>query len=304
MVYTVTFNPSLDYFVGTDNFRLGITNRATSELLLPGGKGLNVSTVLSNLGIHNTAIYFSAGFVGDEITRRISRLGINTEEIKLEEGCSRINIKMRSVEGTEINASGPVISDKEVERLIQKLEQIEEGDILVLAGSIPSSMPETIYCDIIRKVKERRVRVIVDASGKLLMNVLEYGPFLVKPNLQELGDLFGVEISTPDSAVAYAKKLIDMGAQNVVVSMAGDGAAYIDSEKKVIEMQAPKGTLVNGVGAGDSLVAGFIAGFIETGDLVHAFKLGVCTGSASAFSEYFPSREDIYKIYRGVADAK
>ena len=296
MVYTVTFNPSLDYFVGTDNFRLGYTNRTTSEMMLPGGKGLNVSTVLSNLGILSTAIYFSAGFVGEEITRRIREIGINTEEIKLSEGCSRINIKFKSVEGTEINSSGPAISEKAIGELWTRIDNIKKDDILVLAGSIPSSMPETMYSDIIERLGNKGVRTIVDASGKLLLNVLKTRPFLVKPNLDELGELFDIEIKTTDEAKVYAEKLLDMGAENVIVSMAGDGAFYLNNDRAVFMMDAPKGTLINGVGAGDSLVAGFIAGYLETGDLQYAIKLGVSAGSASAFSEYFPTKEEIYKI--------
>ncbi len=297
MVYTITFNPSLDYFVGTDNFRLGYTNRTTSELMLPGGKGLNVSTVLSSLGIPNTAIYFSAGFVGQEITRLIRESGINTEEIRLTEGCSRINVKFKSVEGTEINAAGPSIPEEAINELWTKVDNIKNNDTLVLAGSIPASMPETMYSDIIERLEGRGIRVVVDASGKLLLNVLKYKPFLVKPNLDELGELFGVEIKTKEAAITYAKQLLDMGAENVIVSMAGDGAFYISGDREVLWMDAPKGTLVNGVGAGDSMVAGFIAGYLETGDPRYAFKLGVSAGSASAFSEHFPTKDQILAIF-------
>ena len=296
MVYTITFNPSLDYFVETENFRLGYTNRTTSEHMLPGGKGLNVSTVLSALDIPNTAIYFSAGFVGEEITRLIRKSGINTDEIRLSEGCSRINVKFKSVEGTEINAAGPAISEEAISELWAKIDNIKKDDILVLAGSIPATMPETMYSDIIERLEGKGARVVVDASGKLLMNVLKYKPFLVKPNLDELGELFGVEIKTKEAAISYAMQLLEKGAENVIVSMAGDGAFYINSDREVIWMDAPKGTLINGVGAGDSMVAGFIAGYLETGDLKYAFKLGVSSGSASAFSENFPTKEEIYAV--------
>ena len=204
MVYTVTFNPSLDYIVTVDDFRLGLTNRTTTELMLPGGKGLNVSTVLSNLGIENSAIYFSAGFVGDEITRKIKETGIMAEEIKIEKGCSRINLKLKSVEGTEINGNGPEITESDVKELYIKLDKLKEGDVLVLAGSIPSTLLETIYSDIMEYLQGRGIRIVVDATKELLMNVLKYRPFLIKPNNQELGELFGVTLETRESVVPYA----------------------------------------------------------------------------------------------------
>ncbi len=300
MVYTVTFNPSLDYIVTVDDFKLGLTNRTTSELMLPGGKGINVSIVLSNLGIENTAIYFSAGFVGDEITKRVKESGIRSEEIRIDEGCSRINLKLKSIDGTEINGMGPVISEESIGRLYEKLEAIEEGDTLVLAGSIPSSMPETIYSDIMEKLSGRGVRVVVDATKDLLMNVLKYKPFLIKPNNHELGEIFGVTLETRESVVPYAKKLLELGAQNVIISMAGEGAVFVSSDGQVYMREAPKGKLVNGVGAGDSMVAGFIAGYLTEGDLLHAFKMGLSSGSASAFSEFLATKEEVMKVYSTV----
>ena len=300
MVYTVTFNPSLDYIVTVDDFKLGLTNRTTSELMLPGGKGINVSIVLSNLGIENTAIYFSAGFVGDEITKRVKESGIRSEEIRIDEGCSRINLKLKSIDGTEINGMGPVISEESIGRLYEKLEAIEEGDTLVLAGSIPSSMPETIYSDIMGKLSGRGVRVVVDATKDLLMNVLKYKPFLIKPNNHELGEIFGVTLETRESVVPYAKKLLELGAQNVIISMAGEGAVFVSSDGQVYMREAPKGKLVNGVGAGDSMVAGFIAGYLTEGDLLHAFKMGLSSGSASAFSEFLATKEEVMKVYSTV----
>ncbi len=300
MVYTVTFNPSLDYIVTVDDFKLGLTNRTTSELMLPGGKGVNVSIVLSNLGIENTAIYYSAGFVGDEITRCIRESGINAQEIRIDKGCSRINLKLKSIDGTEINGMGPDISEEDVSELYTRLDKLSEGDTLVLAGSIPSTMPETIYSDIMESLQGRGVRIVVDATKDLLMNVLKYKPFLIKPNNHELGEIFGVELKTRESVVPYAKKLLEEGAENVVISMAGEGAVFVSSDGEVYMREAPKGKLVNGVGAGDSMVAGFIAGYLTEGDLLHAFKMGLSSGSASAFSENLATREEIMKVYSTV----
>ena len=296
MVYTVTFNPSLDYIVEVDHFKLGMTNRTSSELMLPGGKGVNVSIVLSNLGIDNTAIYFSAGFVGDEITRRIQESGINADEIKIDEGCSRINLKLKTIDGTEINGMGPVIKQENIDQLFKKLDSLQRGDTLVLAGSIPSSMPETMYSDIMHRLEGRGIRIVVDATKDLLLNVLQYKPFLIKPNNHELGEIFGVELPTRESVVPYAKKLQERGAENVIISMAGEGAVFIASDGNVHMREAPKGTLVNGVGAGDSMVAGFIAGVITEDDLLHAFRMGVSAGSASAFSEYLATKEEVMQV--------
>lgn len=300
MVYTVTMNPSLDYIVSVEDFKLGLTNRTTEELMLPGGKGINVSIVLSNLGIENSAIYFSAGFVGDEITRRVRESGIKAEEIRISEGCSRINLKLKSIDGTEINGMGPSISGENILELYRKLDDIKEGDTLVLAGSIPSTMPETVYSDIMERLSGRGIRIVVDATRDLLLNVLKYKPFLIKPNNHELGEIFGVELRTRESVVPYAKKLIDMGAENVIVSMAGEGAVFVSSDGQVYMREAPKGKLVNAVGAGDSMVAGFVAGYIEKGDLLHAFKMGLSTGSASAFSEFLATKEEVMKVYATV----
>ena len=300
MVYTVTFNPSLDYIVTVDDFKLGLTNRTTSELMLPGGKGINVSIVLSNLGIENTAIYFSAGFIGDEITRKVKECGIKSEEIKVSNGCSRVNLKLKSIDGTEINGAGPDISKEAIESFYHKLEMLQEGDTLVLAGSIPQTMPETIYSDIMARLSGKGIRIVVDATRDLLVNVLEYKPFLVKPNNHELGEIFGVELNTREEVVPYAKKMIEMGAENVIVSMAGQGAVFVSANGDAYLREAPEGKLVNGVGAGDSMVAGFIAGYLKNKDLLHAFKMGLSAGSASAFSEYLATQEEVEAVYRTV----
>ena len=298
MIYTVTFNPSLDYIVDVDDFRLGLTNRTTSELMLPGGKGINVSIVLNNLGIESTAIYFSAGFIGKEITRLINEYGINSDEIHVDNGCSRINLKLKTINGTEINGMGPDISDEDINELYKRLDTLSEGDTLVLAGSIPPSIPETIYSIIMFHLRDRGVRIVVDATRDLLVNVLEYKPFLVKPNNYELGEIFDVELTTPESVIPYAKKLREMGAENVIVSMAEKGAVFISSKDEVIIRQAPEGELINAVGSGDSMVAGFLAGIEKFGTSEKAFEMAVAAGSANAYSENLATAEEIYALMK------
>ena len=300
MICTVTFNPSLDYIVSVENFRLGLTNRTSSELMLPGGKGVNVSTVLMNLGIENTALGFAAGFVGDEIVRQMEEMGVQNGFIRIEEGVSRINLKLKSIDGTEINGQGPVISPEHVEELMKQLDRLGEGDVLFLSGSIPASMPDDAYQKIMERLDGRGVQIIVDATKDLLLNVLEYHPFLIKPNNHELGEIFDVELKTREDVIPYAKKLQEKGAVNVLVSMAGEGAVLIDANGDVHMAPAPKGTLVNGVGAGDSMVAGFMAGWLEKQDYEHAFCMGVSAGSASAFSEHLATKAEIEAVYQQV----
>lgn len=304
MIYTVTFNPSLDYIVSVENFRLGLTNRTSSELMLPGGKGVNVSTVLMNLGIENTALGFAAGFVGDEIVRQMEEMGVQNGFIRIEEGVSRINLKLKSIDGTEINGQGPVISPEHVEELMKQLDRLGEGDVLFLSGSIPASMPDDAYQKIMERLDGRGVQIVVDATKDLLLNVLEYHPFLIKPNNHELGELFGVELKTREEVIPYAKKLQEKGAVNVLVSMAGEGAVLIDANEDVYMAPTPKGTLVNGVGAGDSMVAGFMAGWLEKQDYEHAFCMGVSAGSASAFSEHLATKAEIEAVYQQVTGNK
>ena len=297
MIYTVTFNPSLDYIVGTEGFQLGNTNRTVSELMLPGGKGINVSTVLKNLGIESTALGFTAGFTGEEIRRRVGELGFRSEFIDVGNGFSRINVKMKEFDGTEINGQGPVIGEEAVGRLLESLDSLEEGDTLVLAGSIPSSMPDSIYSDILARLEGRGIVFVVDATKDLLLNVLKYRPFLIKPNHHELGEIFGVELENREDVVPYAERLQEQGAQNVLVSMGGKGAVLLDAEGNVHMLPVPKGTLVNAVGSGDSMVAGFLAGWTEKKDYEHAFKMGISAGSASAFSELLATEEEIRRLY-------
>ena len=304
MIYTVTFNPSLDYIVAVEDFKLGLTNRTSSELMLPGGKGINVSTVLMNLGIENTALGFTAGFVGDEIVRRLEEMGVKSDFIKISEGVSRINLKLKSIDGTEINGMGPEISTDKVQELMDRLDSLGEGDVLFLAGSIPSSMPDDMYEKIMARLDGKGVMIVVDATKDLLMNVLKYHPFLVKPNNHELGEIFGVELKTREDVVPYGRKLQEKGARNVLISMAGEGAVLIAGNGEVFMEPAPEGKLINGVGAGDSMVAGFMAGWMEKKDYEHAFHMGISAGSASAFSENLATKEEIEKVYRQVTDRK
>ena len=300
MIYTVTFNPSLDYIVSVDDFKLGLTNRTSSELILPGGKGTNVSTVLKNLGFESTALGFVAGFTGNEIVKRLNDMGIKSDFISIENGISRINLKLKSIDGTEINGAGPDISEEKVNKLMDKLNQLKEGDVLVLAGSIPSSMSDNIYRDIMADLKDRGVMIVVDATKDLLLNVLEYHPFLIKPNNHELGEIFDVKLTTREEVIPYGRKLQEKGARNVLVSMAGEGAVLIAEDGQVFDAPAPKGKLINGVGAGDSMVAGFVAGWIEKQDYEYAFHMGVASGSASAFSENLATKEEIINVYKQV----
>lgn len=297
MIYTVTFNPSLDYIVSVENFRLGLTNRTDSELILPGGKGLNVSTILMNLGIESTALGFVAGFTGDEIIREVEKLGIRSDFIPIENGISRINVKLKNIDGTEINGIGPAISSEKINELMKKLDLLSKDDVLVLAGSIPASMPDDIYAKIMENLQDRDILFIVDATKDLLMNVLKYHPFMIKPNNHELGEIFGVKLSKREDVVPYGRKLQEIGARNVLVSMAGEGAVLIAEDGNIYEAPAPKGTLVNAVGAGDSMVAGFTAGWMEKQDYGHAFRMGVASGSASAFSERLATKEQIMELY-------
>jgi 1-phosphofructokinase len=297
MIYTVTFNPAIDYAIGVENLQLGMTNRASYEQLLPGGKGLNVSTILNNLGIENTALGFIAGFTGKEIKRSFEAQGGKSDFIELQNGLSRINVKIKSDKETEINAVGPVIDETAVAELLEKLNTLKNGDTLILAGSIPSSLPDSLYSDIMKMLADRDIMIAVDATKDLLINVLEHKPFLIKPNNHELGEIFGVTLKTRDDVVPYAKKLQEKGAKNVLISMAGEGAVLITEAGDVLMSEAPKGTVKNSVGAGDSMVAGFVAGWYEKQDYKHAFKMGLSAGSASAFSEMLATKPEIEQVY-------
>lgn len=296
MIYTVTFNPSLDYIVSVDNFTCGIVNRTTDEIIFPGGKGINVSMVLKNLGFENTALGFLAGFTGNRIQDLLEEKGVRADFISVEKGISRINVKLRSNEETEINGQGPAIAEADIKKLYEKLDTLSDGDILVLAGSIPDVMPGSMYMDIMRHLQNKDLKIVVDATKDLLVNVLQYHPFLIKPNNHELGEIFGVKIESKADVITYAKKMQEKGARNVLVSMAGDGAVLVAEDGSIFQSEAPEGKVVNSVGAGDSMVAGFIAGYLENGSYEKAFQMGVCTGSASAFSEELATKAEVIAL--------
>ncbi len=294
MIYTVTFNPSLDYIVRTDNFRLGVINRTTYENILPGGKGINVSIVLKNLGHDSIALGFMAGFTGREIADRLKGFNVGSDFIEVKEGMSRINCKIKSNEETELNGQGPKITEENVQELYEKLDKLVAGDMLIISGSVPNTLPSDMYERIMSRLEGRGIDIVVDAERDLLLKVLKFHPFLIKPNNHELGDMFGVTLKTKDEVIPYAKKLQEMGGRNILISMAGEGAVFISEKGDVLRSAAPKGTVVNSVGAGDSMVAGFVTGFLDNdGDYEKAFKMGLCTGSASAFSPDLATRPEV-----------
>lgn len=294
MIYTVTFNPSLDYIVKVDDLALGAVNRVSSEVIMAGGKGINVSIVLKNLGHESRALGFLAGFTGDEIARQLEERGVACDFIRVKEGMSRINVKIASQQETEVNGMGPDIDSSNVEALFDRLDALVAGDILIISGSVPAALPQDIYERILARLEGRGVDIVVDATRDLLLNVLAYRPFLIKPNNHELGDIFGVELSRREEVVPYAKTLQERGARNVLVSMAGEGAVLVGEDGSVLMSESPRGQVVNSVGAGDSMVAGFVAGYLEgDGSFERAFRMGLCTGSASAFSLELATRDDV-----------
>ena len=298
MINTITLNPSLDYIVKVDDFKVGHVNRTSKEDIYPGGKGINVSIVLKNLGVKNRALGFTAGFTGEEIEKLVANHGVDNEFIRLEKGMSRINVKLKSKEESEINGMGPDISKNDIEKLYEKLEALKAGDFVVLAGSIPNTLPDDIYETIMKDFKDKEINFVVDATKDLLLNVLKYKPFLIKPNHHELGEMFNVELKNKEEIIIYAKKLQEIGARNVIISMAGDGAILIEENGEITISDTPKGTLVNSVGAGDSMVGGFLAGIAENKNIKEAFKIGVATGSASAFSEGLATRDKVEELLK------
>ena len=296
MIYTVTFNPALDYVVTVNHFTPGRVNRTIRENIFYGGKGINVSALLANLGYQSTALGFVAGFTGDEIERGVKKLGFQSDFIKAEKGMSRINVKLKSDEESEINGMGPEITAGDVKVLFEKLSHLEQGDVLVLSGSIPACVDEDIYERVMEMLDGRGIRIVVDAEKDLLLNVLKYRPFLIKPNNHELGQMFGVTVATDEDIAAYAGKLREMGAVNVLVSMAKDGAILVAEDGSIYRQGVARGTVRNSVGAGDSMVAGFIAGYLATGDYRYALKLGTACGGATAFSDGIGTRQDIMKL--------
>ncbi len=295
MIYTLTLNPALDYVVKLPHFEDGAVLRTTEEMLFAGGKGINVSIVLANLGIKSTAMGFVAGFTGQMIENMLSDMGIDTDFVRVKDGFSRINVKIKAEKETEINARGPKADKEEINNLLLKLDKLEDGDILVIAGSVPLGLKD-IYVDILDRLQGKAVKIIADTTGSYLTDLLKYKPFLIKPNNFELGEIFGKTLNTDEDIAYYAKKLTDMGAQNVYVSMGGDGAMLVSNQGDILRLPAPKGKLVNSTGAGDSSVAGFVAGYLEKDDLSHALKMGVAAGSATAFSEGLATKNEIYKL--------
>ena len=300
MLYTITFNPALDYISQVENFEIGKINRTQTEKILPGGKGLNVSTVLRNLGIESTALGFIAGFTGEELKRDIEQRGIKTDFINVEKGLTRINVKISSKEETALNGNGPEITDEDIEQLFEKINNIKNEDTVILAGNIPKCINNNIYEIICKKLEQNKVRFIVDATKELLMNVLKYKPFLIKPNKEELEETFKEKIETKEEIIEHAKKLQKMGAQNVLISLGGEGAILVTSENKEYFINAPKGKVLNTVGAGDSMVAGFVAGYEKSGDYEYAFKMGIATGSASAFSMDLATAEQVADLLKEI----
>lgn len=293
MIFTVTFNPSLDYIVRVDEMRLGTINRTNYEQLLPGGKGINVSIVLGNLGHPSRALGFSAGVTGVALEKLLADAGVDADLVHVKEGFTRINAKVKAVEETELNGQGPRIAPEDVDALFSKLDVLGQDDTLVISGSVPNTLPSDMYEQVMERLAGRGVRIVVDAERDLLTRVLPYLPFLVKPNNHELGDIFGVTLKTRDEVVPYARRMQEMGAQNVLVSMAGEGGVLVAADGQVYQSPAAKGTVVNSVGAGDSCVAGFLAGLMETGSYQTAFRMGLAAGSASAFSDHLATRPEV-----------
>ncbi len=301
MIYTLTFNPAIDYVINTDTFTKGALNRSFKERFHIGGKGINVSLVLKNLETESTALGFICGFTGEVIKNTLKELEIPYDFIELADGFSRINVKMKSDLETEINGVGPHIFDKDMEQLYKKLDALSDGDILVLAGSVPPSLPPTIYCDILERLSHKDLRIVVDATNELLTGILKFEPFLIKPNHFELSEIFGKKLTDDEEIAECAKNLKSRGAKNVLVSMGGMGALMVTEDDRILRLPAPEGEVIDTTGSGDSMVAGFLAGYLESGDMDHAFALGLAAGSAGAFSHNLATKDEILNIYNKTA---
>ena len=301
MIYTLTLNPSIDFIIGVDGFEQGKVNRTTYDKMLPGGKGINVSIVLNNLGVETCTLGFVGGFTGEYIKNEIKKYGVKTDFVELDDCISRINVKIKSSEETEINASGPFVNDEKQEMLLKKIGNMGKGDVLVLAGSVPKGFEKTFYSDIISEISPE-VLVVVDAEGELLTNSLKNRPFLIKPNNFELEGIFGVKINSKSEIVEYGRKLQKMGARNILVSMGGDGGIFICEDGRAFFSEAPKGKVINTTGAGDSTVAGFLAEFQKSGNYEKAFLFALSSGSASAFSEELATESEVLKLFEKISD--
>lgn len=301
MIYTLTFNPAIDYVVNTPTFSRGTLSRSLGESFHIGGKGINVSLVLKNLEIESTALGFVCGFTGEVIKNTLKDLEIPHDFVELSDGFSRINVKIKSAAETEINGLGPHISDEDMGMLYKKLDRLQNGDTLVLAGSVPSSLPSTIYCDILERLLDKDLRIVVDATNELLTGILKFQPFLIKPNHFELSEIFGKKLTDDEEIAECAKNLKSRGAKNVLVSMGGRGALMVTEDDRILRLPAPEGEVINTTGSGDSMVAGFLAGYLEEGNIDHAFALSLAAGSAGAFSHNLATKEEILNIYNKTA---
>ena len=304
MIYTVTLNPAIDYLINLDNLEIGRINRVEYEKVYAGGKGINVSNMLKQLGYENTALGFISGFTGEFIVNTLMEKGINNKFISLKNGFTRINVKVKGKEETEINGKGPAITNDELNELYKILEKLNSSDILVLAGSIPSTLDDKLYENIMDRIKDNNVKVVVDATKNLLLNVLKYKPFLIKPNNHELEEIFNVKLNNNEEIIKYAKKLKEMGALNVLVSMGKDGALLLTENDEVYVSNVAKGIVKNSVGAGDSMVAGFIAGYLNTNSYSEGLKLGAASGGATAFSYDIATKEYIDEIKKQIIVTK
>lgn len=300
MIYTVTLNPSIDYVIKVDNLANGQVNRVSEEHVYPGGKGINVTRILKSLDNDNIALGFVSGFTGDYIVNSLKDLNLKSEFIKVKEGFTRINVKIKSDEETEINGQGPKISEEELKEFYAIIDKLVDGDILILSGSIPSCLDEKLYEKIMKRVNSKDIKVVVDATKNLLLNVLKYRPFLIKPNNHELAEMFNVELKSTKDVIFYARKLKEMGARNVLISMGGDGALLVSEDDEVFISSVAKGEVVNSVGAGDSMVAGFVSGYLKTGSYEEALRLGAASGGATAFSSDLATREFIDRLVKEI----
>ena len=298
MIYTVTFNPALDYVMNVADFSVGKIHYAESEHIYCGGKGINVSQILAKLGVESVALGFIAGFVGDKIEAELNNMGIKTDFVRLKSGMSRINVKVRSGDETDVNSTGPDIDNDALNQLFSKLEGLSDGDVLIVSGSVPKCLPDNVYEDILSRVNGKGMLSVVDASGDRLVKTLKYHTFLIKPNNDELAEIFGKEVSSLDEITDCAKRLQSMGAKNVLVSMGKNGSALFCENGNILRADSVGGKAVNTVGAGDSMVAGFVAGYIKTADFAYALKLGTAAGSATAVSEGLATAEKINELMK------
>mgnify|MGYP005933538165 CR=1 FL=1 len=303
MIYTVTFNPAIDYVVHTDAMQVGMVNRSHGEEIYYGGKGINVSVILKELGIPSRALGFVAGFTGAAIEKGVQEMGIATDFVHLESGFSRINVKIKSGEETELNGQGPVIDDAAVKALFRKLDDLQDGDTIILAGSIPNTMPSDIYEKILAYLDGRQIRTVVDATNDLLKNVLKYKPFLVRPNIEDLETMFDEVIADQSQLIHAGRRCAELGAENVILMMGKDGSLLINQDG-VYHANSIDAEVVNSVGAADSMIAGFVMNYLRSRDLITTFKYANCCGIATAFSKGMATREKIESLFDEIVVTK